>query len=146
MEDSLKGIYITLIISGLFITSILSFITFFLYEQGVVFINEEDRDAYLEISQNTEVITIGDLNNLSNSTDEAFNQWDITTGFMGTNQLKQSQEGIQTNRINIFTSLNLMATELFGANSAIIYALGILASAAAGYIVYMTIKWVRTGA
>lgn len=114
-------------------------------EQGVTFNNTADQSSYLTIQSNKDLGTETTLANLNNQSDNAFNQWDVTTGFMGTNQLKQGQGGIKTYSANIFTNLKLIATQLFGANSPILYAIGVIALLSLGYITYLTIKFIRTG-
>jgi hypothetical protein len=143
MEDSLKGILVTATIIGLFITCIINFIVSFPQEQGVSF-NGQSQDSYLIIN-NTNTDIISSLESLNNQSSSAFDQWDVTTGFMGTNQLKQGQSGINGHVGNIFTNLIIIAKQLFTANSPIIYALLVLSVLATGFLIYVVIKFVRTG-
>lgn len=143
MENSVKGILVTATIIGLFITCILNFIVLFPQEQGVTFTGEEQQ-GYLVMANHTDT-TLTDLQNTNNQSENAFDQWDVTTGFMGTNQIKQGQGGIKTSITNTGNTLKIMATQLFGANSPIVYTILILLTLATGYLVYAVIKFVRTG-
>ena len=53
MDDSLRGVLITFTLSSLFIMAILSFITLFPQEQGIVFSNPSDNTSYLVMQANT---------------------------------------------------------------------------------------------
>lgn len=145
MQDSLKGILITLTVIGLFITCILNFIILFPQEQGVTFNGLQDSNAYLTISQNNDSGTSTQLTNINNQTGNAFNQWDVTQGFMGSNTLKQSQGGITSLATNTFSSLQMVATQLFTANSPVVYALLIFAGLTTAYLIYAVIQFIRSG-
>lgn len=146
MDDSIKGILVTLTIVGLFMSSILSFIIIFPEEQGVTFGNLEDQDNYLFIN-NTNIETIPRLTALQNQSNQAYNEWDVTTGFMGTNQIKQSQGGLTSLLTNTFDNFISLAKKVFGSeqNNAIVYALTIFSSLFGSYLIYMFYKFVRTG-
>lgn len=144
MENSLKGILVTVTIIGLFMTAILSFIVLFPQEQGITF-SGAGQHGYLTIAQTNTTSVENSLTSINNQSTNAFNQWDITQGFMGSNQLKQSQTSIFSMVTGVFTNLNIIATELFGQGSPILYALGILSLLASGYLIYAIILWVRTG-
>jgi hypothetical protein len=146
MEEGLKGVLITLTLASLFVMSILSFITLFPLEQGIVFTNNADNDVYLimENTSNTEVIN--SLTTIQNSTEIGFNQWDVTQGFMGSNTIKQtSGTGITSYAKNLFSTLTIIATQLFGANSPVVYAIGVFSVLAGAYIIYLIITFIRTG-
>jgi hypothetical protein len=64
---------------------------------------------------------------------------------MGSNSMKQGQTGVTTSVTQVFSSLNVIAKELFGSNSPIIYALGILSALAGIIIVYAIYAFVRQG-
>jgi len=143
MENSLKGVLVAITIIGLFITCILNFIVLFPQEQGVTFTDNQSANAYLIIAQNNDTGIVNNLQTVNNQTGTAFNQWDVTQGFMGSNTIKQSQTGISP--ANIFSNLNIIAKQLFTQNSAIVYAIGFFSLLASAYIIYMIIKFVRTG-
>lgn len=147
MEDSLKGLLVTLTIASLFMTGVLSFITLFPQEQGMTIAQGQDGAAYLvfqNLSQSS--TTLSDLGELNNNTNTGFNQWDVTVGFMGSNTVKQaSKTGISGYASNLFTNLRIMATTVFGLNSPIIYAIAVFSSLTTGWIIYLIIKFVRTG-
>jgi hypothetical protein len=149
MEDSLKGSLIALVLSGIFITAILSFIVLFPQEQGVVFSDPSSQSDYLVVNQtayNLVTDTTSQLGSLNNATSDAFNQWDVTVGFMGSNTMKQSSAGGITTMVKkVFSTLITLATQIFGANSAVIYVLGILLLAALSYLTYQFFTFVRTG-
>jgi hypothetical protein len=149
MEDSLKGSLIALVLSGIFITAILSFIVLFPQEQGVVFSDPSSQSDYLVVNQtayNLVTDTTSQLGSLNNATSDAFNQWDVTVGFMGSNTMKQSSAGGITTMVKkVFSTLITLATQIFGANSAVIYVLGILLLAALSYSTYQFFTFVRTG-
>ena len=144
MENSLKGIIVAITIIALFITAILNFIVIFPQEQGVTFEGKSE-DGYLKMYENNNTGIVSDLNSIENKTDDAFNQWDVTTGFMGTNQLKQGQSGVKATSKNIFTNIKIIATELFGQGSPILYGIAVISILSSIYIGYMIIKFVRTG-
>ncbi len=144
MQDSLKGILVTITVIGLFITGILNFIVLFPQEQGVTF-SGEDQLGYLTINTSRDLGTVSSLETINNQSGNAFDQWDVTTGFMGTNQLKQGQGGIISMISNTFSNLYTIATQLFSANSPIVYTILVLSTLATGYLIYATIKFVRTG-
>jgi hypothetical protein len=149
MEDSLKGSLIALVLSGIFITAILSFIVLFPQEQGVVFSDPSSQSDYLVVNQtayNSVTDTTSQLGSLNNATSDAFNQWDVTVGFMGSNTMKQSSAGGITTMVKkVFSTLITLATQIFGANSAVIYVLGTLLLAALSYLTYQFFTFVRTG-
>jgi len=145
IDDSLRGILIVLTVAGLFITCILNFIVIFPQEQGISFNEQQGSNTYLTINSTKDIDTSNTLTTLNNQSENAFNQWDVTTGFMGTNQLKQGQGEIKTYSNNIFSNLRIIATQLFGANSPILYAIGVLALLSSGYIIYLIVQFVRTG-
>lgn len=148
MEDSAKGFYITLVTIGIFILCITQFIFMFPVEQGIDFSassNGQEAQQYLTMgSMNTSIST--QLTEMNNQSEEGFNQWDVTQGFMGSNSIKQSnKQGLASSIKNIFTSLTTMGNSLFGENSPVMIVLGILLTASLGYLVYVIVKWVRTG-
>ena len=144
MEDSLKGALVTATIITLFITCIISFITIFPQEQGIVFTDIEQSQylAMADVDSDAEQ-TLTDINNQSQT---ALDQWDITEGFMGSNTIKQSTKGgVTSYSNNIFANLKIIATQVFGANSPVLYAIGVFLALTTLYIVYLVIKFVRTG-
>jgi len=146
MEDNLKGLLVTLTLASLFIMSILSFITLFPQEQGVSFTDEQDADAYLTMQTTSNTGVVGALETIKNQTTQGFNEWDVTQGFMGTNTVKQtSGTGIGSYATNLFSTLTILSKQLFGANSPIVYVIGVFATLAGGWIIYLVIKFVRTG-
>jgi hypothetical protein len=145
MEDNIKGILVTLTIIGLFMTAIMNFIVLFPQEQGVTFSDSSDSNSYLIMSQNNDSGTVSSLTSINNQSDSAFNQWDITTGYMGTNQLKQGKSGIFSMVTNTFSNLGVIASQLFSSGSPIIYALLVMSVLAGGYLTYAFIKFLRTG-
>lgn len=145
MENSLKGVLITLTLAGLFITAVLSFIVLFPQEQGVSFASLQDNQTYLTIS-NLNTSIEAQLSNVDENIEQGYNQWDITQGFMGSNTIKQgSLSSAESYRTDIFSTLTIIATQLFDSSSPIIYVLGIFGSLTAGVLVYFLIKWVRQG-
>jgi len=146
MEDGLKGVLITLTLASLFIMSILSFITQFPQEQGVVFESGEDSSVYLTIQGEADTGVANSLTSIKNETTVGFNQWDVTQGFMGSNTIKQtSGSGITSYATSMFSTLVIIATQLFGANSPIVYVIGVFSTLAAAYIIYLVVQFVRTG-
>jgi type II secretory pathway pseudopilin PulG len=145
IEDSFKGLLVTLTIIALFTTSILSFITLFPQEQGVSFNSLRENDAYLTISQ-MDLNTTESLSTIRNNSESAFNEWDITQGYMGTNTIKQgSSSGVKGYNNNIFSTIKLMASKVFGSNSPFVYAIGVLLTLSISVITYMIYKLVRQG-
>jgi hypothetical protein len=144
MEDSLKGMYITAGIVGLFIMAIFNFVVLFPQEQGVTF-SGESGNAYMTVSSLNDTEVVENIQLTNNQSENAFNEWDVTTGFMGTNQLKQGQGGIKNSITNSYTSLKTVALELFTSGSPIVYALAVFFTLALGYLTYAIIKFVRTG-
>jgi len=149
MEDSLKGVLITLTIIGLFIVSIMSFVVLFPQEQGAAFSSTPDQNNYLiasTLTQNAKANLTGQLTNLNNGSSSGFDQWDITQGFMGSNAIKQSTgTGITSYFSIVFTNIRILATQVFGSGSPIIYALVIFSSLGIGFLIYVVIKFIRTG-
>lgn len=146
MEDSLKGVLVTVTMISVFIMSILSFITLFPQEQGVIFSSGSDNQTYLTMQTEANTGALTNLQTIENQTTIGFNQWDVTQGFMGSNTVKQtSGTGIKAYASNLFSTLTIIATELFGANSPIVYVIGVLAVLAAGWLVYVVVQFVRTG-
>jgi hypothetical protein len=144
MEDSLKGLLITATIIGLFFTCIINFIVLFPQEQGVVFTGQQQNN-YLTMVSNNGNGTQQQLNTLNNQSGSAFEQWDVTQGFMGSNQVKQGQGGLLTMITSIFTNLGIVSSVLFANSPAIVYTLGILTTLSIAYFGYALYKFVRTG-
>jgi len=149
MEDSLKGVLIALTISGLFMIAILNFIIMFPQEQGATFSDAPSQYNYLTTAgnvQNASNDMTDQLVDINNNTEKGFNQWDITVGFMGSNAVKQaSSTGIKGYFSLIFNNLSILVTQVFGANSPVLYALAVLMSLGTAYLIYMVIKFIRTG-
>ena len=147
MEDSLKGIFLTLTLIGVFIIAMLNFIILFPEEQGVQFAG--DGNSYLSASNLTSSLaseTTVNLNNLKNSSSGGYDQWDITVGFMGTNTVKQSSKsGITKVLTTTFTGLKVIAKQVFGSNSPIVWFIVTLSIVAGSYLIYALWKFVRTG-
>lgn len=146
MEDSLKGLLISLTIIGLFATSMLSFIVLYPQEQGVEFSDLQSADAYLTVNNSRDLQLDTRLSSINNQTESSFNEWDITQGYMGSNTIKQSSSSsMKTYNSNIFSMLSMIATKLFGANSPIVYAITVIFALSISVIVYFVIKFVRQG-
>lgn len=144
MEESLKGMLITVTIILVFITAILNFIILFPQEQGVTFTGAS-QNGYLKMVNNNDTGLSSSMNSLSNSSDNAFNTWDVTVGFMGSNSMKQSQKGVGSSVTQVFSSLRIIATELFTANSPIVWVIGIFSLLAGVVVVYQIYTFVRQG-
>ena len=147
MDDSLRGVLVTLTLISLFITAILSFITLFPQSQGYTFSDNPSKNTYLVVQNSIDPsATTTQLTNIDTSTNTGFNQWDVTQGFMGSNTVKQtSAVGVRAYGTSIFTSLSIIATQVFSQNSPIVYAIGIFLILTLGYILYLTIQFVRQG-
>ena len=146
MEDSAKGILITITLAMLFITCIVNFLIMFPREQGITFTDTTSGNAYLQMqgldSYDETQTSLTSLNSkLSNGTDN----WDITVGFMGSNAIKQGSTDIVGSSSNVFKNLRVMAIQVFGANSPIIYVLYVISLLAIGFLIYAIIKFVRSG-
>ena len=145
MEDSFKGLLITITVMGLFITAILSYIVIFPQEQGISYESIRDSETYLTVSE-INVNNTYYLQNINNKSNIAFDEWDITQGFMGTNTIKQgSKSGVENYRSNIFDTLGLLATQVFGEQSPIVYAIGILSLLSVSVVIYIIYALVRIG-
>jgi len=146
MDDSIKGVLIMVTVISLFITSILSFITLFPQEQGYTFSSSEN-NTYLTIQDLTDTTTTSSyLDSVKNSSDSSFDNWDITVGYMGSNSMKQgTKTSINSYSTSIFSTLKIIATQLFGKNSPVLYVIAILLSLSISVIVYLTYKFIRTG-
>jgi len=146
MEDSLKGILITLTLITLFTSGILGYIVLFPQEQGYTFNNMQGGNTYLQIANMTDLNITSQLVTLNNQSQSAFNSWDITQGFMGSNSVKQqSQSGISSYNSNFFSVLLIIGKSLFGSGSPIVYAITVIFLLSTGVIVYQVIKFVRQG-
>jgi hypothetical protein len=147
MEDSLKGILVTLTIVGLFITAILNFIVLFPQEQGITFSDPSDSSGYLVMNNTRSDGNVEQLELINNASQSGYDEWDVTTGFMGTNQIKQSQGGVLTLLTSTSSRVLILAKQVFGsdAGSPIIYTLIVLSTLGSGYLIYMFYKFVRTG-
>lgn len=152
MQDSLKGLLITVTLILIFITCILNFIILFPKGQGVVFNDAQSQNAYLNISNSADLGTSDNLEILSNSSTNAFDSWDVTQGFMGTNSMKQGQTGVGTSVTQIFDNLKIIATLLFTYQkdgktiiSPILYVLGLLSTLAGIVVIYYIYAFVRSG-
>ena len=145
MEDSLKGFLVTATMITIFITAVLSFVTLFPQEQGVSF-TERENSTYLVIQAQSRQNVTSTLSTIENDTGNGFDQWDITQGFMGSNQIKQiTSKNTKTYKTNIFSTIQIIATELFGANSPVIWVILVLSGLTGSYLIYLAIKNVRTG-
>lgn len=144
MEDSLKGVLVALTLIGLFIISVVNFIFLFPQEQGFVF-EQNKSDDVLELKKKVSPDLLGNLEKNKNITENAYSQWDITEGFMGSNQLKNSQNSLGTMIRETFSNFLAFSSLLFGRESPFSYALIILSSMSLGYLFYLFIKWIRTG-
>lgn len=147
MEDTLKGLLVSITMISIFALAVLSFITAFSTEQGFILTNGQDNQAFLTMQNESNFQNlISNLTSIQNDSEKAFNQWDVTVGFMGSNTVKQTAgTGISNYIKNIFNTLIVIATELFGKNSPIVYVLSALALLSLGYFIYAVIQFVRTG-
>lgn len=144
MEDSFKGLIITLVTIGLFITAMLSYIVIFPQEQGISFTDLQSNDGYLAMNSSIDQGTEAFLE--TNTLNSTYNDWDITQGFMGSNALKQGTPSqVGTYKKNIFATLTVMATKLFGSGSPIAYAILILSGLSGLIIILLAIQWLRQG-
>lgn len=143
MENSLKGILVAVTLVGLFTWCIIQFIVLFPQNQGESF-SGSAQDNYLVVNS-TDINNEEQLVVTNNESENAFNEWDITQGQMGSNKIKQGQGGISGYFKTIYSSLRIMAIQVFGANSPVVYALLIFSTLASGYIVYQIIKFIRIG-
>lgn len=143
-DDSLRGTIISLALIGIVITCIVNFIILFPQEQGMTFSGTSQSD-YLQAQLNNNLDVNNSLDTLQSQTSDAFSQWDITQGFMGTNQLKQGQGNVISMATNTFANLRLLATQLFTSNSPIVWALIMISGLVSVYLIYVIIKFVRTG-
>lgn len=146
MEDSLKGFLVSATLIMMFITAVLSFIVIFPQEQGVSFTDSRSNSTYLVVEGQTEQNLTTTLDTIDNNSKTGFNNWDITQGYMGSNNLKQvSSKSTQDYKTSIFSVLLIIATQLFGSNSPIVWAIRVLLALAGTYLLYLVIKNVRTG-
>jgi hypothetical protein len=146
VENSVKGVLVTLTLAFIFMTSILSFIVIFPQEQGMTFTGQ-DQASYLvaQNSSNSSTIT-SDLNRIQNATDSNFDSWDITVGFMGSNSMKQgSKASITSYNANMFSTLKTIATQLFTKNSPIVWVIGVLSTMVISYLIFLFVQFVRSG-
>ena len=154
MDDTLKGILFAFALSSIFMMAIFGFIVQFPLEQGAVFSTGANNATYLTIS-NMSLNTNNDLEQIQNQTQEGFNAWDVTQGFMGSNTVKQtSGTGIFSYVSSTFSNLGVIANTIFkpvtnadGTTSInpIIIVLGIFTTLAGLYVIYLTVQFVRTG-
>ncbi len=144
MEDSLKGLYISITLIGIFIVCITSFMFQFPQEQGYTF-SGEDNDTLTLIQEESELDIDSIMSSINNRSGEGFIDWDITQGFMGSNTIKQSSLGISDYIRLIFSSLIRMATGIFGQGSPVLIVLSTLLTLSLGVAVYYFIAWVRSG-
>lgn len=146
IEDSLKGVLTTIAIIALFSTSILNYILVAPIEQGIFFTDAASNNAYTVIQNNTDVGSQATLTTLNNNSQTAFNQWDITVGFMGSNAVKQtSATGVSGYGRNLFSQIILIGTLIFNSGSPIVYALTTISLLSIGWITYVVIAFIRSG-
>ena len=144
MEDSFKGAIVTATIILIFMTGIFGFITEFPSDQNMIF-NEKDNETYLVMENLDTQGASSQLQQLTNTTDDGFNQWDIEVGFMGSNAQKGSESSGGNYAYTIYQKLTIVADQLFDKNNPISWALGILGTLMGLYITYVFIKFIRTG-
>jgi hypothetical protein len=155
MERSVKGIYWTVILTGILIIATINFITLFPMEQGVTF-DGADQDSFLAISESNDTGVVSDINLISNESNNAFDDWDVTTGFMGTNQIKQSQGstgGLTSSSVGLVGRIKIIAEELFTSQdtdgnkevSPIVWAIGVIGLALGVYMFYLGYQFIRSG-
>jgi len=126
-------------------TAMLNFIVIFPQEQGVSFEGSSNH-SYLVIESNKDLPINSSLSTINEQSEDSFNDWDVEVGFLGSNSIKQgSKQGVKSYTSNIFSNLLTIGTELFGENSPILYAIGIFFTLSLSYLVYIIIKFVRTG-
>jgi hypothetical protein len=146
MDDSLRGVLVAGTLCAIVVVAILNFIVLFPQEQGMVFSDNQSSVSYGVLNQSTMQTDVsGSLTTTNNKSNNAFNDWDVTTGFMGTNTIKQGQTGVFDFVTITTTQVLLMATTLFGANSPIVWALGVIILMIGGYIIYLIVQFVRQG-
>lgn len=147
MEDSLKGLLITATVILVFIMCILNFIVLFPQEQGITFSDAKGQHAYLIAINASDQEVQQQLNTVQNLTSNGFNAWDIEKGQMGSNSIVQGQKSVGVPVTQIFSSLIIIAGELFGsgANSPVLIVLGIFLIVAGTVVTYYIVAWVRTG-
>jgi hypothetical protein len=144
MEDSTKGIFLSFAIIFLFIFALINFITIFPGEQGYSYETIENK-TYLTISN----ISVSNYTDISNSMDTGFEEWDIEVGFMGSNTQKASKSSISSFVTNVFDVLKIISNEVFstsdGGTHPIIWVMGVFISITSIILVFLFIKFIRTG-
>lgn len=145
MEDSMKGLLVSLGLLSLFIMGILNFIVYFPQEQGVTFDNDS---KYLETINITNYQVSSSLANISNSTFTSYDEWDLEVGWMGSNTQKGSTGTIVEYKDNIFTVLTSLAEQVFSTKEGVhpvLYVIGTLGAMVGIYIIFLAIKLARSG-
>ena len=146
MADDLKGMLVAFTLAALFTMAVFNFVTLFPQEQGYSFSTGNDNQTYLLIQSEANTQSQEQLISIGNQTSKGFDEWDVTQGFMGSNTIKQtSKSGVLSYATSTFDTLRIVATQLFGENSPILYVIGAFAVLASGYILYLVIQFVRTG-
>jgi len=144
MEDSMKGLLITVTVISIFIMGVMGFLKEFPENQGVTF-SGQNNNTYLITDELFNNDPEQSLELVQNQTDIGFDQWDIEIGFMGSNTQKGSKEGTASYIRYTFTQLTTMANEIFGENSPVLIVLGILLTLSLTVGTYIFIKFIRTG-
>jgi predicted PurR-regulated permease PerM len=145
MENSIKGLLVTLTLSIIFIVAFLNFIVLFPQEQGVDF---NSNSSYLVMKNINNSGVISSLDSISSSSTSGFSEWDVEVGQMGSNSMKGSVTSIKSYSTDIFSVLNILAQQVFKTtdeNHPILWVLGILGTLTGVIITVMFIKFIRTG-
>lgn len=141
----MRGVLIAITIIGLFMTAVINFIVVFPDALNMEFMTQADSNAYLMIQGSNNNQTQQELQTLQANESKAFNEWDVTTGFMGSNQLKQNQGQVGISASNIFLNLGNIAGLLWNQSPVVVYVLGTLTLLVSIYIGYLIVQFIRSG-
>jgi hypothetical protein len=149
MEDSFKGMWVTITIIAIFIMCIVNFIVLFPGEQGFTLSHKDNQSQYVIENINQGYVQER-IDTAEAASKAGYDAWNIEVGFMGSNTQKSSRGNIFSYIGDIFTNLKTMAYELFGIDGGftehpIVIVFGILIGLVGLYITYLTIKFIRTG-
>lgn len=146
MEDTLKGMIITGTLIGIFILAIVNFSVGFPVDQGVSFNNSQ---KYLSFQSLNDEVTPDSLRNIQNQSDSSFKDWDVTVGFMGTNQIKDNKGGIVGLISGVISNMKTMASYVFSTTTSsdhpVMQVFVLLTLMATIYGGYMVSQLIRTG-
>lgn len=129
MEEGTKNMIYALTAVFLFILGMVNFVALFPAEQGFEFSKDEENVSFAKFHSNIQEgkdKTIGNLEELEKDLDKGFSVWDLTAGFLGSNQQKNSKNSVIGYFRSIAEMTEIVKDEVFINDQGTIHPVGIV--------------------